>query len=140
MAEKTFPYRMVNVFFVSLNIKREMKMPDELEFPITIQSKLIEPEFPRLQINLRVFTPEDSPLVFDMELIGLFDYIGNEPEYDHDMNEKFLIERGFYLVYPYSGQLLRIITGQMGINPIDTPLPINVNFLADENSAAPEKD
>ena len=138
MTENPYPFELINTFFISLNLRREKHVPDPLELPVSIQMKVSESGFPRLQVNLKVSVPKDSPLAFDIELVGLFDYIGDSKEYDHDLNWKFINDRGFFILFPYVSQMIRLITSQMGMNPLNTRMPLEASFSKLETEKAPE--
>lgn len=124
----TFPYIFEAAFFSSLNFRRTKQLPSHMEMPINVQTKLLEPEFPRLQINIKVNTPKGHPLEFEIELVGMFKYVGENSNYDDDLNNKFLFERAFHMLWPNISQLVRIITGQMGMNPLDIQVPIDLKL------------
>jgi preprotein translocase subunit SecB len=124
-----YPFSLVNAFFISLHFEREGVMPDTIEMPIEMQIKVIDKDFPRLQVNLRNKTNAPSPVKLDIELVGLFDYIGDHPEQDHELISDFIREKGLYMLWPYVSQMTRMITGQMGMNPIDTRTPLSFELL-----------
>ena len=77
---------------------------------------------------LKVNTPKGHPLEFEIELVGMFKYVGENSNYDDDLNNKFLFERAFHMLWPNISQLVRIITGQMGMNPLDIQVPIDLKL------------
>lgn len=116
-------FQLTNAFFSSLHFRRVKQMPSTMEFPITIEIKTVEPGFPRIQLNLRVSSPEDAPLHFKVELVGLFDYVGEGKAYDKERHRKFISHTGFHMLWPYVNQIIRIVTGEMGMNPLNAVMP-----------------
>jgi preprotein translocase subunit SecB len=123
-----FPFSLINAFFITLRFERIPEIHDTINIPIEIQIKIIDKDFPRLQVNLRYKTPDDSPLKFDIELVGLFDYVGEDPERDHKIVNDFVREKGLHMLWPYVLQMARLITGQMGMSPIETKTPLRFDI------------
>jgi preprotein translocase subunit SecB len=122
-----YPFNLVNVFFVTLHFDREPAIPNTMEMQIELQIKVIDKDFPRLQVNIRNRTKDPSPLKLEVELVGLFDYSGNNPDQDRELITDFLRDNGIHMLLPYISQIIRIITGQMGMNPLDIHFPISIN-------------
>ena len=120
-----YPYSLENAFLISINIKRKKELPEIIEMPINIETKVSKPEFPRLQIIMRASNQEDSPIPFQFEIVGLFKHLGEEEEYNKDDGKEFVFDRGLHMLWPYLSQMVRIITGQMGMNPINIKTPIS---------------
>jgi preprotein translocase subunit SecB len=123
-----YPFNLVNIFFVTLHFHREPAIPDVMGFQIEVQIKVIDKDFPRLQVNIRYRTMDQSPLKLEVELVGLFDYIGDNPEQDHALITDFLRDKGVHMLLPSISQIIRIITGQMGMNPLDIHTPSSINI------------
>jgi len=123
-----YPFNLVNAFFVTLHFQREPAIPNKMEFQFEIQIKVIDKDFPRLQVNIRNRTTDKSPLKLEVELVGLFDYIGDNPEQDRALINDFLRNKGIHMLLPYISQLIRIITGQMGMNPLDIHTPLSIDL------------
>jgi preprotein translocase subunit SecB len=119
-----YPFSLANAFFIALHFEREHILPDALEMPIEIQIKMVDKDFPRVQVNLRNKTKEQSPLKLDLELVGLFDYVGNNPERDRGLINDFIREKGLHMLWPYISQMIKMVTGQMGMSPLDTRTPL----------------
>ena len=118
-----YPFDLVNAFFIVLHFDRERILPNPMEMPIEIQIKVIDKDFPRIQVNLRTINRDQSPLKLELELVGLFDYIGDNPEKDRGLISDFVREKGLCMLWPYLSQIARMITGQMGMNPIEMRMP-----------------
>ena len=119
-----YPYELKQNFFASLSFRRKPEVLEPINLPIETQVNLAEPGFPVLQVGITVKTPDDSPISFYLELYGIFEYQGEKKEYDHDLNVEYAFEKGLYLLWPNVSQMVRIITGQMGINPIQIRNPV----------------
>lgn len=126
-----YPFNLVNAFFVSLEFEREPVLPEKMELPIEAQIKVVDEGFPRLQVNLRTRTQGQASVKFSLELVGLFDYAGDHPEIDREIAGEFVREKGLYMLWPYVTQTIRIITGQMGMNPLDTKTPLYFSIAAE---------
>jgi preprotein translocase subunit SecB len=132
--EIRFPFRLNNAFFTSLEFERISELPERLDLSIGVQAKISEDEFPdRLQVHLRIKTvEEESPLTFCVELIGLFDLIEDQPEPDRSIITEFVNERALYILWPHITQMVRIVTGQMGTNPINVNTPFEFHWRLPE--------
>ncbi len=124
-----YPYELKEIFTISLEFHRQNEIPTPVELPISSEIKLIESGFPRLQINMRISTAQEGAITFNIELVGLFDYIGESPEYDKELNKEFVSEKALHMLWVYGVQIIRIITGQMGMNPIQMKVPISFPIL-----------
>jgi len=122
------PFTLVNAFFITLHFERGSTLPDALEMPLEIQIKVVDKDFPRFQINLRNKTQDQSPLKLDLELVGLFEYIGDNPEQGRGLINDFIREKGLNMLWPYVSQMTRMITSQMGMNPLNIRTPIFSNL------------
>lgn len=118
-----YPFELVNIFPISLSFSRKESIPDQVEMPISIQIKIVEPGFPRIQMNMTVKSPPDSAISFNIEAVGLFDYVGENTEYNKELNQEFIKEKALDLIWINIDQLVRIITGQMGMNPLKLKTP-----------------
>ena len=119
-----YPYEVINIFLISLTFKRGNAAPPPLELPISSEIKMVEPEFPRLQVNVKVSTPEDTPISFNFEIVGVFNYIGESKQYEKDLNKEFVSKKALDLIWVHATQMVRMITGQMGMNPVQLKTPV----------------
>ena len=119
-----YQFKLVNAFFINLLFERERVLPEPMQIQIEVQTKVIDKDFPRIQINIRTSTKDQSELKMNLELIGLFDYIGDNPERDRNLIYEFIGNKGLHMLWPYISQMTRIITSQMGMNPLDVHTPI----------------
>ena len=118
-----YPFDLVNAFFIVLHFERERILPSPMEMQFEIQIKVVDKDFPRIQVNLRTTNRDQSPLKLEVELVGLFDYIGDNPEKDRGLIADFVREKGLCMLWPYFSQITRMITGQMGMNPLEMRMP-----------------
>lgn len=138
--DKSYPFSLADVFFVSLNFRRMPKMPEPLEININAQTKVVLESYPeKLQVNLKLITPEDSPLTFSIETVGMFDYTGDDPEKDKSLIALFIANRGLHMMWGYLKQLIQIITGQMGMRPINLSIPVTFDLKEIEAAIGAEK-
>ena len=131
--ETRFPLRLDNAFFTSLQFRRIPELPDPLQLGIITQVRLHSEHFPdKLQIDLKVETPDDQPLTLSVELVGLFSAIEGEPKPDPGILSDFVNERALYMLWPYIVQIVRQVTGQMGTNPVNILTPHTFDFKSTE--------
>jgi len=123
--EQKYPYQLVNTFIVSISFNRARKLPPTMELPTNIGVQYTEPGFPRIQVGLKVSSPEDSLVPFNIEVIGLFDYTGQKKEYDKPLNKEFVEEKALHMLWVYSSQMVKLVTSQMGMNPLEVRSPIS---------------
>lgn len=136
-ATARYPFVLTNAFFVTLSFERSNTLPGEIELPTEGQITVTDQQFPRLQVNFRIKTRDDSSVRFALELVGLFDYQGNQPERDRGLIKEFVQEKGLHMLWVYIGQMIRIITAQMGMNPIDLRTPLHFEFPSQEEVPTP---
>lgn len=118
-----YPYEIDSIFLRSFKFDRKEEIPPNIPIPVTTKFKLLEPEYPRVQINVLFETPSDLPISFQLEAIGLFKYIGDKQEYDSTLNKEFVFEKGLLIIWTYISQIVKLFTSQMGMTPLNTPIP-----------------
>ena len=118
-----YPYEIVSIFLISFSFKRSENIPPNIPVPVKTKFKLLKSEFPKIQINLLIETPDDLPISFKIESVGLFNYIGEKLEYDPILDTEFVIEKGFHVIWPYISQMVKLFTSQMGMNPLNIEVP-----------------
>jgi hypothetical protein len=122
--EIRFPYQLNNAFVVSLRASRIPKVPDSPQLEFTVQLKVIDEQLPeRLQLNLIFSTVGEEPVAFSTEVVGLFDLVEGQAAPKRDITTEFINERALFLLWPFITQTLRMVTGQMGINPVTIRTP-----------------
>ena len=120
-----FPYELKNAFFVSLSFSRIREVPHPLELATAIEAGISETKFPTLQLDLKVKTEENAPASFSIHLVGLFEYQGEEKEYNHELEIEFALERGLPSLWPIISQTVKVITAQMGLSPLSLRNPVS---------------
>lgn len=123
--EAQYPYELENSFFINLVFKRAAEVPHPIEIPTATEINIAEPGFPNLQIGVKVKSQDELPITFDVHLIGMFKYLGEQKEYDHDLNIEYTFQRGIYLLWPSIVQFVKVVTMQMGMSPLQVRTPIN---------------
>ena len=135
--ETRFPLRLERAFFTSLQFRRIPEMPDPLQLSILTQVRVHSEHFPdKLQIDLKIETAEDQPLVFLVELVGLFSAVEGKPEPDPSIIPGFVNKRALHMLWPYAVQMIRQVTGQMGTDPIEISTPYTFDFAPAETVKA----
>lgn len=101
-------------------------MPEIINLPIEVQVKVTDSdEFPdRMQINLRISTPGETPLTLKAEFVGIFIYLTEQARTNQAMKYQFLKERGLHQLWSYVVQIVKIMTSQMGMNGLNIATPI----------------
>ena len=131
---KPFPYQVTNVFFIKLEFSRINNIADPFELFIKVEAKVVEPEFPRVQYNLRLRTKDPEPIVVDVEVIGVYNYIGDKTEYDKELNQEFMEKEAIHFLFMSARQMISITTSQMGMQPVTLNIPKydNVQIITEE--------
>jgi preprotein translocase subunit SecB len=136
-----YPFNLSNVFFVCLDFQRQPSMPSNLALGIVTEVKMVTENYPKtLQVNLRISSQDGDPLKLSMELVALFDYTGNSPDQDKDKFVDYLNDRGLVMVWPYLNQMLKFVTSQMGIQPLNLNLPPDLSLEPDLFKTAKPKE
>jgi preprotein translocase subunit SecB len=130
MAEKlSYPFRLIKAFYVNLDFHRKPLVAPNVNLNIRIEFKATLDNYPKvIQVNGSILTPEDTPIVFKIELVGLFEYIGKDTEKDKLLFPEFLGNQGIYMLWPYLSQLIAFITSQMGMPPVDVIMPLDFHL------------
>lgn len=125
MTEKlSYPFSLLTAFFISLQFMRKPEVPSGLTLAIEVGIKVTFENYPnQFQINLLLTSQKDAPIEFKLELVGLFEYKGTNPEADKEKIPEFLNNQGLFMLWPYMTQIAKIITADMGISPINLNLP-----------------
>jgi hypothetical protein len=121
--ELKYPYQLINTFFTSISFNRAGKLSGKLELPTNVGVQYTEPGFPRVQVAMKVDVPNDAPVSFSLEVVGLFDYIGPKKEYDKELNREFVEQRAFHMLWVYCNQMAKSVSSQMGMNPLEIRSP-----------------
>jgi hypothetical protein len=117
------PYELKNAFFVSMSFGRAREVPQPIELGVATEIGLVDRDFPNLQLDIKVKTADDAPIHFNIHLVGIFEYQGEKKEHDPDLEMKFALERGVPSLWLLIGQLVKVTTAQMGVNPLTLRAP-----------------
>ena len=121
--ELKYPYRLINTFVVSISFKRARKLSGKLGLSTNVAVQYTEPNFPRVQVAMKIDFPEDAPVSFSLEVVGLFDYVGSKKDYDKALDREFVEQRAFHMLWIYSQQMVKMVSAQMGMNPLEMQSP-----------------
>ena len=122
-------FQLVNAFFIHLNFERPPTLPDPDQLPLTVEVKVIMENYPnRLQVNMRLKSSKESPVKFSTEVVGLFDYVGDDPEEGRAEIKDFIHYRGLHMLWSSISQMVQIVTSQMGMNPLRPNAPLEFNL------------
>jgi len=133
--EIRFPLRLQKAFFKSLQFKRSPTIPERSQLPISVLLRVLDKDFPdTLQIELKVETVGEQPLALSLELVGQFSQVEDRPKADRSVIPSFINEQALHMLWPYMVQMIRLVTGQMGMSPVDIPIPYLFNFQPQEQT------
>jgi hypothetical protein len=119
-----YPFNLENAFFICLDFQRQAAVPSNLTIGIGTEIRVVTEKYPdQLQVNLRINSQDGEPLKLSMELVALFKYTGNSPDQDKDKFIDFLNDKGLIMVWPYLNQMLKFVTSQMAMQPLNLNLP-----------------
>ncbi len=119
-----YPYELTDVLFSEVQFKRKANIPENVQIQFTVEMKFVDTEDnpERMQVNLRVKSLDNGSLDFLLEVIGLYKYLSDDAK-EESAKVKFFQERGFFILWAYVQQLTRIITSNMGMQPLNIPMP-----------------
>ena len=126
MPNLVFPFRLREAFFIELRFNRAPEVPQQLQLNFSTAIKVVKEKFPdNLQVNVKLSTKDVPPQPIDIsvELVGLFDLVENQGTPEPEILDKFLNERALFILWPYISQCIKQITVQMGMGPINLPIP-----------------
>lgn len=140
--ETKYPFKLTHVFFSTVNCRRKPEMPADIETEFSIQVRVEHGDYPqKLQVNLKIESPDDSPLTVQLELISIFELVEDLPKPAVSEVMDFLNDQALHMLWPYVKQMISQLTGQMGMNPVNIPTPYSYNLpiLALENGVDEEE-
>jgi preprotein translocase subunit SecB len=127
---------LAEAFFVTLEFRRTPEVPDSLKVQFNIQVRVHDEQMPeRLQVDLKLETPEEQPLAMVLEVVGLFRGEDGKPDVNSEEVARFVNERALFMLWPYAVQMTRLITSQMGMEPVKLPTPHEFLFLPEEGDS-----
>jgi preprotein translocase subunit SecB len=122
--EIRYPYELKNAFFTSVKFHRAKEVPQPIELPVETEVGISERKFPVVQIAVKVRTPDDTAISFDLHMVGIFEYQGEKKDFDRELEVDFALERGVPSLWSYLNQMVRITTSQMGVSPLNLRTPL----------------
>ena len=123
------PYKLESAFFISLKFERISEVPMKLQLKYSVDIKSVDEENQkRLQIFLRFRTHDDQPVNINIELVGIFKLADENLVPDKKALNEFIFDQAIYILWPNISEIVKQITVLMGLNPIQLPLPYNINF------------
>jgi len=125
MAEQPkFPFRLKNAFFIASHFERAPQSSESITIPFTAEIKVEDRDYPNFQVNLRIENESDlQPIRIHVEVIGLFSLVENQPIPDKSLLGDFINQQALFVLWAYVKHYIQSTTSQMGIMPIDIPMP-----------------
>ena len=130
--EIKYPFEIVSVFLKSFSFNRIGVIPENRKASVISKFKIIENEFPKLQINLLFETEDPAPVSFKIEGIGLFRYVGKQKKYDKELNKDFVVDKGLHILWVYLDRVTRMFTNEMGVEPLQGQIPISFSLAREK--------
>lgn len=118
-----FPFHLQAAFFTTVNCRRSPQIQDPVSSDFKTLVKVEDGNFPNFEIFLKLQTEGEQPVSFEMELVGIFVHVQDQPIPDRSMILEFMNEQALHMLWPYMVQMMAQITAQMGMNPIRIPTP-----------------
>lgn len=126
-----FPFILNDIFFTTVEFCRKSQMENEFQLEAKVELKVVTEQLPqRLQLNLKFESENAPPVKFKLELVSLFDLVEGHPEADRNTIVNFINERALFIMWSYVSQISRLMTSQMGMNPVNWRMPRNFEFEA----------
>jgi len=132
MQKIKYPFRLVEAFIIHFHLRRQPQIPDSVNVEFSASIRIHAQDYPnRFQVDLRLQSETDVPLEIVAEIIGLFDRFDSSYDVDEDLLREFVEDRAVFTLWPYLAQMIRMVTSQMGMNPlrVNTPAAINISEL-----------
>lgn len=123
-----FPFKLDTAFFTTVSCKRSPSVPSELHTDFKVSLKIVDVNFPKLEIFLKLEAVGDQPVTFEVELVGIFLPLESQPAPDRSIIADFINEQALFMLWPYLTQMTIQVTSQMGMNPIRIPAPSHYSF------------
>jgi preprotein translocase subunit SecB len=128
-------FELTEAFFTSVEFRRTPEVPDPLNVRFNVRVRVHDEKLPEaLQIDLKLETPEEQPLMMALEIVGLFEGRDGQPEPDRGELSRFVNERALFMLWPYAAQMTRLTTAQMGMDPVKLPNPLEFHFSPEETA------
>ena len=132
-ASVKYPFSLTNSFFTSIHLGRGPEVPKSLNLNLNAQTRIREEESTsRIQVDLRVFTVGEQPVEVSIELVALFDCPEDITKPEHGVVLEFVEQRALYMMWPMIAQMIRQVTGSMGMNPLNMQVPVEFELQLEE--------
>lgn len=119
-----YPFQLSNYFFKSIEISRIGQLPESISLDLNTQIRIREQDHPdRLQVDFRLLTDESQPLDINIEMVGLFNLIEGEAEQEQELIRSFVLDRGLFMLWSIMSQMVKQVTSQMGMSPLNVAIP-----------------
>lgn len=139
MESENYPFKLVNAFFINLQLKRGPNIPDSIHLNIPVEIKVNAPDYPeRFQVGLRMHVESgEPPITLEAELVGIYELAEANAKPENGILKQFIEQRAVFTLWAYMSQMIQIASGQMGMNPlkIENPYKISVPEIAFPDSA-----
>jgi hypothetical protein len=136
-----YPYRLDSAFFTHIDITRAPAIPTEIKTSWKALIKYDTREPSQFQIFVKLATDSEQPIIFIIELVGIFSVLDENPLPEKSAIEEYLNEQALYGLWPYFVQMIASLSSQMGINPIRIPTPYRYDVrLSDEEEDETESE
>jgi hypothetical protein len=138
-SQQPYPFALRDAFLISLEIKRKPQVPDPVQIATEFQVRINDQEYPdQFQAHLIATSSGDNAVDFRVELFARFAHQGpaEKAEEARASIPRFISEKGFHQLLPYMAQIVRIVSGQMGMNPLQMPFPDSVVAFSEEAPAS----
>lgn len=125
-----YPFRIHKVFFAEINVKRSPAVIESPIINILVETKLSKREEPnnfQLNFKLRSNREDDCPVALDLEIVSIFEAISGNA-FDPTLLVGFINHRLLFIAASMASNLLSQLTSQMGMSPIQLPLPLAFGF------------
>jgi len=119
-----FPFELDDAFFTTLRFNRLPELPPTLNLEFSVEVKIHEEQFPdRLQIDVRLVTPGEQPLTLLLELVAVFTPVEGRSVPSPERLSDLVNKRALHMLWPYMVQMVRQMTAQMGMPPVNLGTP-----------------
>lgn len=133
-----WPLVLEDVFFVDINLSRQPSLPDNIEIQLLAEAKInLRNHKQLLQINVKLRSDDDMPLKMSVLAIGLFRYIDNKADENHELIADYVNRFALPIVWSFIKTNLRTISSSMGMPSINIPMP-DILFVPIESMLSQE--
>lgn len=123
-----YPFKLEAAFFSCVNCRRSPHVPDNWNIEFKGLVKVEDKNFPKIEVFLRFETVHKEPVSIEIEVVGIFTHIPDQPLPDRSIVLDFVNERALFMMWPYASQMILQVTAQMGMTPITVTTPYRYDF------------